>query len=394
MEKKNITAALISFTARGAGLGKRLARALSAGGYLCTCYEKRRLREPGPAPEEQAPEENQAACGDKSWPKENREACRDKSRPEENRGEWEPVPVDEPVGRWAGRRFWDSEAIIFIGAMGIAIRSIAPWVRDKWTDPAVVVMDEAGNFVIPVLSGHAGGANELAAEIGRILGAVPVITTATDVNRLFAVDVFAVKNGLTITDRALAREISGEILEGNRVGVFSDYSIEGTWPPELAWGREQRRNFWITRKREGAKTCTLKLVPRVIHIGIGCRKGASAEQIGQAVFQVLEQMDCLPESVAAVATIDLKKDEEGLLQLSRQLQVPFLACESRDLADVEGEFEESPFVARVAGVGNVCERAALKSVSLTRGGGELICRKQIVNGVTVALAEESWKGIL
>ena len=105
-------------------------------------------------------------------------------------------------------------------------------------------------------------------------------------------------------------------------------------------------------------------------------------------------MDCLPESVAAVATIDLKKDEEGLLQLSRQLQVPFLACESLDLADVEGEFEESPFVARVAGVGNVCERAALKSVSLTRRGGELICRKQVVNGVTVALAEESWKGIL
>ena len=369
-----MSVALISFTVRGGRLNRQLARVLSREGCVCTCYEKRRERG------------REEAFG------ESREEGTPRADFGEDRGPWELTPVEEPVGRWAGRRFQDSEALVFIGAMGIAVRSIAPWIRDKWTDPAVVVADEAGNFVIPVLSGHVGGANELAEKIAGVLKAVPVITTATDVNRRFAVDVFAVKNRLEITDRALAREISAEILAGKQVGFFSDYPAQGPCPGELTYGREQRRNFRITRRRESDAAHTLKLVPRVIHIGIGCRRGAGAEPVARAVRQVLERMDCLPESVAAVASIDLKKEEEGLLQLARQLQAPFLVYGPDVLADVEGAFEESPFVAQITGVGNVCERAALKSVSETEGGGRLICPKQILDGVTVALAEESWKG--
>ena len=109
--------------------------------------------------------------------------------------------------------------MIFIGAAGIAVRAAAPWIRDKFADPPVIVIDETARFVIPLLSGHVGGANELACELAAFLGAVPVITTATDRNGLFAVDLFAAGNGLVLTDRKMAREISARILEGKPLGL-------------------------------------------------------------------------------------------------------------------------------------------------------------------------------
>lgn len=365
--------ALISFTARGAGVNRRLARALAGQGYVCGSYEKRRGGE------------ETALC------------------------EPEIVKVEESAARWAGQRFSDTDCLIFIGAAGIAVRSVAPWLRDKWTDPAVVVIDEAGKYVIPILSGHVGGANEMAKRAAGILGAAAVITTATDLNRRFAVDLFAMNNGLMVTDRVLAKEISGEILAGGRVGVFSDYPIEGRQPEELTWGQAQERNFWITRQAgrerpremeaepmgaggECGGECVLKLVPRTVHIGVGCRKGTPGQQIWQAVMKVLEQWDCAPEAVSRIASIDLKKEEPGLLYLSRRLGVPFCTYSREALAGVEGDFQESDFVASVAGVGNVCERAALRSVSDTENGGRIICKKQVVDKVTVALAEEWWKG--
>ncbi len=353
--------ALVSFTDRGGRLNRRLAQALEEQGYMCGGYEKRG-----------------GGCGE------------------------EPglSKVEEPLTRWAGRRFSDSEYIIFIGAAGIAVRSIAPWIEDKWTDPGVVVIDEAGKYVIPILSGHRGGANEMAEKSAELLGAVPVITTATDINRRFAVDLFAVKNGLVIGDRVLAKEISGEILRGGKVGVFSDYPVQGSWPKELTPGQMQDKNFWITRQTGGKlpEGCqdgggdVLRLIPRTIHIGVGCRRGASKRQIEEAVFQVLERWNCAPESAARIASIDLKKQEPGLLHLSQRLNAPFCTYGAETLAGVGGDFQDSEFVASVAGVGNVCERAALQSVSDTERGGTVICRKQVVNGVTVALAEETWKG--
>ena len=125
----------------------------------------------------------------------------------------------ENLTQWSGRQFSEKNAMIFIGAAGIAVRAAAPWIRDKFADPPVIVIDETARFVIPLLSGHVGGANELACELAAFLGAVPVITTATDRNGLFAVDLFAAGNGLVLTDRKMAREISARILEGKTVGL-------------------------------------------------------------------------------------------------------------------------------------------------------------------------------
>lgn len=131
----------------------------------------------------------------------------------------EAVYVEESTGQWAGKQMEEGNALLFIGACGIAVRAAAPWIKDKLHDSPVLVMDEMGHFVIPVLSGHMGGANELAERISKVTGAVPVITTATDLNRKFAVDLFAKRNHLAIADREGIAKISSKILAGEKVTV-------------------------------------------------------------------------------------------------------------------------------------------------------------------------------
>ncbi|MCI8886524.1 MAG: cobalt-precorrin 5A hydrolase [Hungatella sp.] len=373
MEKRKKHVAIISFTDRGRQVNWALNLGLEKCGYLCRSYEKMRSNADHRATEHK----------------------------ESLQGNTVMFQVEEPVSLWARERFEDSQALIFIGAAGIAVRAIAPWIQDKWKDPAVVDVDEAGRFAIPLLSGHVGGANDLAQAAAEILKGVPVITTATDVNHRFAVDVFAVKNGLQIMDRSLAKEISAQILKGALVGMFSDYPLTGIWPEELMEDRVGEQNIWITRRpdrigerdlyrdhKKGAEEISvLRLVPKIIHIGVGCRGKVPGKEIKACVLEVLRRRNCVPESVAAVASIDLKEKEPGLLELAEAFHVPFHTFTARSLKEVKGEFQESDFVAQVTGVGNVCERAALLSSK-----GKVICSKQVFPGVTVALAEEEWKG--
>ena len=143
--------------------------------------------------------------------------------------------------------FAEKRAMIFVSATGIAVRAIAPWIRDKMTDPPVVTVDEGAQFVIPLLSGHVGGANELARHIADWLEAVPVITTATDVNGKFAVDLFASAYHMTIIDRKEAKNISAAVLEGKQIGVFSDLPIKKL-PDGFVMDRWCEENICITVK--------------------------------------------------------------------------------------------------------------------------------------------------
>lgn len=301
---------------------------------------------------------------------------------------------------WAREMFASMDALIFIGATGIAVRAIAPFVQDKFYDPAVLVMDELGQFCIPLLSGHVGGANELAETISRLIGSQAVITTATDVNHQFAVDVFARKNGLKIADRELAKEISAELLTGRKVGFFTDFLWNGTLPKGLCEGQFCDRNIQITINTDSLKdrseTCSrekdiLRLVPPVIILGIGCRKGTPAGHIQAAIHQLLKEQNLHPLSIAAIATIDLKKEEPGLLAAAEVLQIPVICYSSEELAAVPGDFTESAFVKQITGVGNVCERAALKAAR--ERGGYLVCHKTVYDGVTVAAARIPWNNI-
>ena len=141
--------------------------------------------------------------------------------------------VDEDLSEWTGSRFTDTDVLIFVGAAGIAVRAAAPHLRSKASDPAVLCVDEAARFVIPLLSGHIGGANERAVELAAALDAIPVVTTATDLNGKFAVDVFAVRNQLRIAELTMAKDVSAAILDKKKIGFICDGDVKGRLPDEL-----------------------------------------------------------------------------------------------------------------------------------------------------------------
>ena len=137
-----------------------------------------------------------------------------------------------PLADWTARQFAQSDALIFVGAAGIAVRAIAPHCRSKAADPTVVVLDEGGQFAIPLLSGHLGGANDLARWLAAVCGAVPVITTATDVNGLFAVDLWAKAQNCAVLEPERIKRVSGALLAGQTVRYWSPWPVAGETPPE------------------------------------------------------------------------------------------------------------------------------------------------------------------
>lgn len=318
------------------------------------------------------------------------------------------------------QHFYEKDAMIFVGAAGIAVRAIAPWVRSKETDPAVLCVDEAGRFVIPLLSGHLGGANDLAMLAAEILGAEPVITTATDLRQAFAVDVFAKKNQLTILNLKTAKGISAAILRGERVGLFSELTILGDMPPELSPEEPQRYNIVIAdgtgergkallRKAEETwtkrpqydtdeyGTRLLVLAARRAVLGLGCRRGASNRQVREAAETALREAKVSFLELSGIATIDRKKDEPALLDLAARWRLPLLTYSAEELENVSGTYSNSDFVRQTVGIGNVCERAAVLALTEQFSGElpeeaegfddrSLILRKKAQDGVTAAVA--------
>ena len=292
------------------------------------------------------------------------------------------IPSDSRA--FYGEMFSDAELLVFVGALGIAVRSIAPFVKDKFSDPAVLCVDEQGTFVISVLSGHIGGANHFAAELADLLGAVPVITTATDIHHRFSVDSWAAANSLIIDDRDAAKAVSAAVLEGE-VLLESDLPILSDYPPGVK--KTQDGNAagngpgilisWAVRQPFSP---TLRLIPRCLHLGIGCRKGISESAVSEAVEKVFREYGIDPRAVKGVYSIDLKKDEPGLLACCREHGWPFQVYSAQELNQVEGTTSASAFVKSVTGADNVCERAALREAD------RLIVPKTAVNGVTVAAA--------
>ncbi len=298
-------------------------------------------------------------------------------------------PGGEPLSQWTGRMFAEKRGMIFVSAAGIAVRAIAPWVRDKMTDPPVVSVDEGAQFVIPLLSGHVGGANGLARRIAEWLRSTPVITTATDVNGKFAVDLFASVYHMVITDRKEAKNISAAVLEGKHIGVFSDLPLK-TLPEGFILGKHLEKNIQITVNTEPMPD-SLRLVPKAVILGVGCRRETDPEYMKEKVCAFLKVHKIDPLAVKAIASVDVKQDEPAVLGLKQVFCMePY--CEQRfytpeQLNQVPGDFKESAFVKKQIGVGNVCERAACAQ------GGRLLVGKQAGDGITIAAALE-WQGEL
>ena len=246
----------------------------------------------------------------------------------------------------------------------------------------MLVLDEGGTFVIPLLSGHLGGANALAVALADRLSATPVLTTATDVNGLFAVDVFAKENDLFIEDMALCKAVSAALLAGEPVGFHSDLPTEGPLPKGLT-AEAADLGIYVSAANDQPFPRTLRLIPRRYTAGLGCRRGKSEEELESFLMANLNSCGVgLPE-LKALASIDLKKDEPGLVALGEKLGLPFVTYSAEELKAAPGEFTPSAFVQEVTGVDSVCERAAVLS-----SGGTLVVRKIAENGMTFALAKK------
>ena len=278
---------------------------------------------------------------------------------------------------------FDWDALVFVGATGIAVRAIAPHVASKLSDPAVLCLDEGGRVVIPLLSGHIGGANRLAERLAKALGAVAVITTATDVNGRFSVDAWASERDMAISSMALAKRVSAQILEHD-IPICADAPLPERLPEGLVPGEAGELGICVSTRRRQPFAQTLLLTPRKLVVGIGCRRGVEEARIAAAVERAFGDNGLCLSAVGGAASIDVKADEAGLQAFCRERGWPLRFYSAAALAAVPGEFTKSEFVKSTVGVDNVCERAALA------GGGRLAVRKTALDGVTMAVAELEW----
>ena len=284
------------------------------------------------------------------------------------------ICVRNSLSAWAGEQMAARHALIFLGACGIAVRAIAPWIMDKLHDSPVLVADEMGKYVIPLLSGHVGGANELAVRLAGALGAIPVITTATDLHDSFAVDIFAKRNDLRICNREGIAKVSAKVLAGEEITMSvqtGHLAVDETIPSGMrlcAYPPAEKVDVLIADDTEETfrkESAELLLQPKKYILGVGCKKDTDSAKLN-----------------------DVKKEERCLLEFSEKYRIPFRTYTAQELQAVPGEFHGSEFVKTQVGVDNVCERAALKAAGT---GGWILLGKQAQDGMTVAVAEKTWK---
>lgn len=281
--------------------------------------------------------------------------------------------------------FWHYEGHIFIMATGIVVRIIAPLIKDKTVDPAVVVLDEKCNHCISLLSGHLGGANELARQIAQIVEAVPVITTATDVNDVPSIDLIAEELNLSIENPDAIKIVNMALLERKTIEVFDPYGLLKDSLPAATTQQPPTSNqptiYVGDEIKELPPTC-LVLRPRILVAGIGCNRGAGKEEIKNFLYDVFRKYRLSVKSICSLATIDIKKDEGGVIELAEEWRLPIMFYSSEELNRVRGLQSPSKLVQRHTGVESVCEGAALLGAKTSK----LLVPKQVGKDVTVAVA--------
>lgn len=361
---------------------------------------------------------------------------------------------DCSLSEWVRDAFDSADALIYVGAVGICVRTIAPYIKSKTRDPAVVVIDETGRYVIPVLSGHLGGANDLARRIARLTGAEPVITTATDLAHAFSVDAWARIQGCVVENPGRIKYVSSKILSGDDIVIVSDFPISGEVPEHVivrVFRDAESRNACIRGRnccpgmygsideRDERSACEaedsdaasgkaddsvvhegidehdersaceaedadaaltichrdtvnvqiLRIVPRIVCAGVGCRRGIPARNIENAIRTAFEEACISENALCGIFSIDIKADEEGLREFCESRRLPFVTFSAEDLMSVTGTFTQSAFVKEITGVDNVCERSAVLGAG-SDCEDSLIFRKHVYDGVTVALAVRSF----
>lgn len=265
---------------------------------------------------------------------------------------------------------------LFITAAGIAVRTIAPFIKSKDKDPAVLTMDEEGNFIISLLSGHLGGANEAAKILGEITGAVPVISTASDVSGKIAVDTIALKINGKLESLESAKKVTSLIVAGKEVCIKVPGNMENE-NPEGVILISNRKNIEIA-----------KIIPQNIVVGIGCKKNKEAEKIINAVKDSFEKLNLCEESIRIFATVDIKENEAGIISTAEYFGKELKIISREEIQKIENNFETSQFVKKSIGVGAVSAPCAFIE---GKGKGKFLAEKLKYEGITISIFEEETK---
>jgi cobalt-precorrin 5A hydrolase len=290
---------------------------------------------------------------------------------------------------------------IFIMSTGIVVRIIAHLLRHKTVDPAVVVVDEMGNHSISLVSGHIGGANMLANKVAGLIGADPVITTATDIHRVPSIDILAIEKGLFIENPDAIKGVNMAFLSGDKIyfhdpfglltdsipNLILDACSDGNNPEDISKTYlKEISGVFICDVRFDLPPQMLILRPESLVAGIGCNRNTSMEEMKSFLHEVLEKFRLSFNSLKCIATINIKKDELGLLALSEELELPITFYDREELNQIKTIETPSLMVEKFTGVKSVCEAAAI----LASNNGKLIVPKHSTRNVTIAIARKSF----
>jgi cobalt-precorrin 5A hydrolase len=341
---------------------------------------------------------------EQAWPQAAAPAAGDAARSGDS---LEVLAVVQPLSAMLADLWHNYDGFVLIMAVGIVVRLLAPLLQSKWCDPGVVVLDEGGNFAVSLVGGHWGGANRLAREVAACLGAVPVVTTATDVQGKPAIDLLARQWGFRPLPGARVKVINSALLAGEPVAIFSEWRLSGDRPlnqDDIRPGWESIPCHSLQELEQGGPdwgkpapvlvtSRLLELPPRGIFLrplslvaGIGCRRGVEAAEIEADLEEALRMAGRSRDSLGLLASHQIKEDEAGLLETAGRLGLALKFFPSRHLEQIyeaHPGLEHSMFVQQQLGVGNVCETAALAAAP----DGTLVLRKTKFKRVTVALVE-------
>ena len=300
----------------------------------------------------------------------------------------------EPTSEKIVELFKNNDAIVCLFSLGAVIRLIAKHLKDKKTDPAVIVIDDKTNFVISVLSGHIGGANELTQEIAEKIGALPVITTAADVNKTIAVDLVGREFNWKIDDDSTVTKISAHMVNEELIGVLQEVGNK-------KWYKELPKNVTVYDSLEDLKKSNSKahliISDKIINddlakesviyrppslvIGIGLHWDTSKETIKEGIEHCLKKFKLSPKSIAKLVSIKKPEDVQGLIDIGKEMGIPVEYVDREDLAEIIAP-NPSDTVKAFEGTASVSEAAAIKI-----SGGELIVEKQkFPPNLTIAIA--------
>ncbi len=307
--------------------------------------------------------------------------------------------LETPISESVGRMFAEYRALVFVTALGIAVRAISRHIKDKRHDPAVVVVDEKGIHAISVLSGH-HGANELTETIAGHVGADAVITTATEVCNRPSVEGIASRFDLVIEDFEdfkHTKAVNASIVNDREVQIFSEFGLDVDMPENVSLhhiaalksGKDAQGGIVgivVTNRMMDVPDGCVMLRPRNLIVGVGARKGVPKKAVLSAVRQAFRDAGLSPLGIMCMATVDFKAGEKGIIEAADELGVVLKSIPVEDIKRVEGQFRQSNFVREKVGIGAVCEPAAVLGGKDARP----VLGKTKFDGVTIAIAEERW----